>query len=92
MRKEMKTANLLPKTKNGSIQLVWKRCGRKTCRCTSGLLHGPYMAFCWREAGTQKKRYVCMRNLAIAVLELQEQRAARHQMNHMKLALREAEL
>jgi len=88
----MKMPNLLPKTPNGSIHLQWKRCGRKTCRCTSGLLHGPYLAFCWRERGQQRKRYICMSHMAKALLELQEQHVERPRMSHVDIALREAKV
>jgi hypothetical protein len=34
------TVAALPQT--GSLQREWRRCGKPTCRCTSGMLHGPY--------------------------------------------------
>ncbi len=35
-----------------------KRCGRPTCRCKSGNLHGPYYYRYYREGGRLRKRYV----------------------------------
>ena len=72
----MKSPILLPKTTNGSLHLQWKRCGRKNCRCALGLLHGPYIAFYWRKAGRQHKRYIPIQNLKTALLELEHARAA----------------
>lgn len=50
----MKTAKLLPKMTTGSIQLQWKRSGRKNCHCALDLMHGPYVVFYWRDAGFKR--------------------------------------
>ena len=34
------------------------RCGKPTCRCTSGERHGPYLYRRWRERGRQRRQYV----------------------------------
>ena len=34
------------------------RCGKATCRCARGDLHGPYLYRRWREGGRQRRRYV----------------------------------
>jgi len=34
------------------------RCGKPTCRCTTGEGHGPYWILRWREGTTQHRRYV----------------------------------
>ncbi len=34
------------------------RCGKPTCRCTTGDGHGPYWFLYWREGTTQCRRYV----------------------------------
>ncbi len=34
------------------------RCGKPTCRCTTGEGHGPYWFLYWREGTTQRRRYV----------------------------------
>ena len=42
----------------GSLHAEWKTCGRPTCRCARGELHGPYWSHRWREGGRQRRRYV----------------------------------
>jgi hypothetical protein len=42
----------------GSIHCEWKRCGKRSCACTRGRLHGPYWYRHFREAGKQHKVYV----------------------------------
>ena len=46
----------------GSLHQEYKRCGKSTCRCASGLpadLHGPYWVRRWRDAaGRTRKQYV----------------------------------
>ncbi len=37
---------------------LWTRCGKPTCRCTTGHLHGPYWVLRWREGATNCRRYV----------------------------------
>ena len=44
--------------KKGALCAQWKRCGRPTCRCARGRLHGPYHCLFWREGGRLRKRYV----------------------------------
>ena len=34
------------------------RCGKPTCRCNDGHLHGPYWVLRWREGATNRRRYV----------------------------------
>ena len=34
------------------------RCGKPTCRCRTGALHGPYWVLRWREGGSNRRRYV----------------------------------
>jgi len=42
----------------GAVCPQWVRCGRRSCRCTRGALHGPYASLFWREGGRLHKRYV----------------------------------
>jgi hypothetical protein len=44
--------------KSCAVCVQWKRCGRAGCRCTYGLLHGPYYCLFWRIDGRLRKRYV----------------------------------
>lgn len=56
---------MLPKNNfTGSLHLEWKRCGRQSCRCARGFLHGPYAYRRWREGAKQRKVYLPMSNLA----------------------------
>jgi hypothetical protein len=49
----------LPKTLKGVVRPQWVRCGKPTCRCARGALHGPYYYRFWREHGRLRKQYVC---------------------------------
>ena len=42
----------------GSLQPEYKRCGKPSCRCARGKLHGPYLYRRWREGGRQRRQYV----------------------------------
>jgi len=72
----MKTGEPLPKNSAGSLHLEFKRCGRPSCRCRLGFLHGPYIYRHWRERGLQRKAYVPMQRLAEVLRTLEENRAA----------------
>lgn len=53
-----KTEKTLPKTHPGTICTQWVRCGKPTCKCANGELHGPYYYhFIWA-GGRQHKVYV----------------------------------
>jgi hypothetical protein len=52
------TADSLPKTLPGTVHTQWVRCGKSSCRCARGELHGPYHYHFWRENGRLRKRYV----------------------------------
>lgn len=67
---------MLPKTVKGSLHIQWKRCGKVRCRCSHGVLHGPYFALCWRAEGRQKKRYVRLEELP-EISETLQQRSLR---------------
>jgi hypothetical protein len=55
---QAKTAKTLPKTLPGVVRPQWVRCGRPSCRCARGQLHGPYAYRFWREGGRLRKAYV----------------------------------
>ena len=42
----------------GAVCEQWKKCGKATCKCTGGELHGPYFYRFWRVNGRLVKRYV----------------------------------
>jgi hypothetical protein len=51
-----KQVETLPKM--GAVCAQWVRCGRPSCRCANGELHGPYHYLFWRDSGRLRKRYV----------------------------------
>lgn len=53
-----KNENPLPKTLPGAVCAQMVRCGKATCKCVRGELHGPYFyRFVW-EHGKQRKVYI----------------------------------
>ena len=42
----------------GSLHVEFKRCGKPSCRCARGELHGPYWTRRWREGGRQRREQV----------------------------------
>jgi hypothetical protein len=53
-----KTENPLPKMLPGSVHRQYVRCGKATCKCVSGELHGAYYYYFVRTAGKLTKRYL----------------------------------
>ena len=53
-----KTENPLPKMLPGSVHAQYVRCGKPTCRCARGELHGAYYYHFVRVGGRLKKRYL----------------------------------
>ena len=73
----MNSDKTLPKNISpGSLHLEWKTCGRACCRCTQGLLHGPYAYLHRRHGPRQIKAYVAMRDLAQVIEELEVVKAS----------------
>jgi Family of unknown function (DUF6788) len=54
----------LPKMLPGAVCAEWKTCGKPTCRCARGHLHGPYYYRYWRDGGRLRKAYVPRRAVA----------------------------
>ena len=82
---------LKPLPKNwspGTLHLEWKTCGRACCRCTQGLLHGPYIYRHRRHGPKQIKAYVAMRDLAQIVEELEKLKAIMPHPSMMRKALK----
>jgi hypothetical protein len=64
----------------GSLQPRYVRCGKPTCRCARGELHGPYWRRFWREGGYQRTQYVRLADLEFtrqAIAERQRERSIR---------------
>jgi hypothetical protein len=53
-----KTENPLPKMLPGSVHAQYVRCGKATCKCARGELHGAYYYYFVRVGGKLKKRYL----------------------------------
>lgn len=53
-----KTENLLPKMLPGSVHEQYVRCGKSTCKCARGELHGAYYYHFARVNGELTKRYL----------------------------------
>jgi hypothetical protein len=53
--RRIKTENSLPKIEPlpGAVCIQWKRCGKANCKCSNGMLHGPYYYRFWYAGGTQ---------------------------------------
>src|SRR5215207_4662368 len=57
---------------------TWTRCGKPTCRCTAGRLHGPYHALHWRDGAIQRRRYVRAADVLTVRAILENRRDERH--------------
>jgi hypothetical protein len=65
----------------GVVLQQWVKCGRPTCRCTQGELHGPYFCRFWREAGRLRKAYVRLEDLEQVRARCEARRQARRDLN-----------
>jgi hypothetical protein len=80
---EKKSADSLPKILdmadyNGSLQQQWVRCGKATCKCSRGQLHGPYFYLFMSMSDGLWKAYVRRKDVPIVravIAERQRQRS-----------------
>ena len=64
------------------------RCGKPTCRCATAEGHGPFAFLSWREAGTQRRRYVRRADVdAVGAVVERRRRAEREARRAAALAL-----
>ncbi len=88
-----KTANPLPKTMPGSVHQQYVRCGKATCKCARGELHGAYYYHFVRIGGKLTKRYLKpheVEQMQTACLTWRrEQKARRAQLSETWRRLRE---
>lgn len=88
-----KTENPLPKMLPGSVQPQYTRCGRATCKCARGELHGPYYYHFARVGGRLTKRYLKAHEvepIRVACLAWREEkRMSRSQSNETRRLIRE---
>ena len=59
------------------------RCGKSTCRCTTGDGHGPYWFLYWREGATQRRRYVPAAEVEAVQVIVEARRAAEQAERHV---------
>jgi Family of unknown function (DUF6788) len=55
---ENEKAESLPKELNGAVVAQMVRCGKPSCKCARGELHGPYFYRFWRTGRRLRKTYV----------------------------------
>ena len=55
---EKEKANSLPKSIPGTVIAQMVRCGKSSCKCARGELHGPYFYRFWRTGRRLHKTYV----------------------------------
>ena len=92
-RARRKKGDSLPKTEAlpGSLQSERKACGKPTCRCARGRLHGPYFYRRWREGGRQRRGYVKPRDVAstrAALVEWRQLHPPAYRVRHELAVLR----
>jgi hypothetical protein len=73
----------------GSLQREWRRCGKPTCRCASGRLHGPYWYLRWRDRGRQRRRYVSSPRVDATRAAIEQRRRLRPPAWSLRLTLAE---
>jgi hypothetical protein len=73
-------AESLPKMLPGVVCPQWVRCGRPSCRCARGQLHGPYHYRFFREAGKLRKVYIRPADLELVRSQCEARRQARREL------------
>ncbi len=76
------TGDPLPKPLPGTVHRQWVRCGKASCRCSTGEKHGPFYYRFWRAGNRLRKEYVPR----CRVEEVKERCAARQQMQNKQRA------
>ena len=75
-RRLQKNGDLMRKIEplSGFLRAEHIRCGKPSCRCARGELHGPYWYRRWREGGRQRREYVKAADAESAQASLDEWR------------------
>lgn len=90
-----KPEDLLPKiaAQGGTVHKQFNRCGKPSCKCARGELHGPYFYYFVRVQGRLKKRYLKQDEIAeiraVCNARRTRERTARQQIRQAQLSLRE---
>ncbi len=83
---KMSQPTVIPEMLPGIICLQWVRCGKSTCKCARGQLHGAYYYRMWREDGRLHKRYVRAADLKQTRAACHARRLAEKQLRVVKVA------
>jgi hypothetical protein len=54
----------VPRALPGTLIEQYVTCGKTTCKCQHGSLHGPYHYRLWREHGKRRNAYVRLRDVS----------------------------
>ena len=90
-----KIENLLPKivTQGGTVHKQFVRCGKLSCKCARGELHGAYHYYFVRVDGRLKKRYLKADEVeaihAVCKARREDEKATRRQVRQAQLSVRE---
>jgi hypothetical protein len=90
-----KTEDLLPKiaAQGGTVHKQFVRCGKSSCKCARGELHGPYHYFFVRVGGRLKKRYLRHDEVkaiqAACMSRRDDEKATRQQTRQAQLSVRQ---
>src|SRR5256885_6539252 len=80
----MKTENPLPKMIPGTLHAQMIRCGKPSCKCARGQLHGPYFYHFQRINGSLVKHYIKAADVAAmrAACDAYRRRKQRNRLEH----------
>ncbi len=65
---------------DGMVHQQMVRCGKVTCHCAGGELHGPYFYRFWRESGRLRKQYVNRAEVDCVRAECESRRTLQREM------------
>lgn len=82
---ENKNAKPLPKTIPGAVIAQMVRCGKPSCKCARGKLHGPYFYRFWRAGRRLRKTYVRKSEAAAIKVACDNYRSERRQTRQLIL-------
>jgi hypothetical protein len=90
-----KTEDLLPKiaAQGGTVHKQFVRCGKSSCKCARGELHGAYYYYFVRVNGRLRKRYLKTDEVeaiqAACKARREDEKATRQQTRQAQLSVRE---
>jgi hypothetical protein len=57
-RRDQQSSRVMSKDDNKTYRQVSVRCGKESCKCNNGKLHGPYWYAYWSEKGKTRSLYI----------------------------------